>query len=424
MGFLVWLSSSHYTASKKSKLLSLYNDTVMRGKKISRRDCVVKCFIKNEAYPTYKNPRAILARVDDFKVRVAPFIKVVEELVYSLCSAQGIKYFIKTVPVPDRAKLICEVIGHQCGFVDPDTAHLHLQRYLVTDYTSFEASFVRAIMNICEFALYRHVHKLFFDGSYDFSDLECIMSENYCVFRHYIFKLVARRMSGEMNTSVGNGFSNLMLTKFILHEFGCKHVRMFVEGDDCIVSYVGPMLPEGFSAKLGFRVKMVYVPRPNLASFCGQVFDYQHFRVICDPIKVVLNFSWVNMAYANCPSLWRGLARSRALSLIYQYPGCPIVQPFALRILHLTDDVDPVIDLTTTRYWQLLLADAIADSRVLLPIENSTRELMFDVFGISVVKQLLLEDFFSRMPFEPYSHPSILEFCTFDQLHYYSHYVC
>jgi len=388
-----------------------------------RRDCFVKCFIKNEAYPLFKFPRAILARGDEFKVFIAPFVKTVEELVYSLVSRRGDFYFIKKVPVPTRPALICRVIGHAQGYVDPLTAHLDLQRYLVTDYSTFEASFKREFMDSCEFVLYRHCLHLFDHPDFDMSSLECIMQDNICMFRHYVFKLLAKRMSGEMNTSLGNGFSNLMLTKFTLSEFGCRNIRIFVEGDDCIVSYVGPMITPQTSLRLGFIVKMLYVPRPNLASFCGQIFDYRHFRVVCDPIKIILNFSWFNCVYKDRPLTWKGLARAKALSLLYQYPGCPIVQPFAFRILELTMGYAPIIDSTLTVYQKNIALEALQLDKTMYRIENSTRELMMEVYSIPISVQHAIESFIETMPYEPFTNSLIMQFTTLDMRRYYSDYV-
>lgn len=383
----------------------------------------VKCFIKNEAYATFKNPRAILARVDEFKVRIGPFIRAVEETVYSLRDDNNNKYFIKTVPVPERAKLICEVIGTATGHNDPECKNEHLQRYLVTDYSQYEASFDAIIMDACEFKLYRWIYNILRPEDFDFTDLECIMQDNFCSFKHFIVKIKSRRMSGEMNTSVGNGFTNLMLTKFQLWRYGCTNIRMFVEGDDCLVSYIGPMFDDTIARRLGFRVKMQYFNHPNHASFCGQIFDHHHLRVITDPIKIILNFPWFSMIYRHRPTTWKGLSRAKALSLLYQYPGCPIIQPFAERVLSLTFGVEAIVDMSAEPYTRQLLQSAIVAERICVPIEYATRELMAELFNISITNQLLLERFFSYLDYGPYRCPIIMQYVSQDMKYFYSKYV-
>jgi len=399
----------------------LYDDGL---RSFDYRTTVVKCFIKNESYPKYKYPRAILARSDEFKVLVGPVFKLIENHIFSLKTDYNSSYFIKKVPVPNRARAILDVIGTSVGHNDPGTADQFLRRYVVTDYTSFESSFTKDIINNCEMKLYEHCVSCLPEGKAFMGYLETIVGQNRCFFSNINFSILARRMSGEMNTSLGNGFSNLMLTLFVMFEIGARDVRLFVEGDDCILTYVGPMFQPSLVLKLGFKIKFVFLRSPNLASFCGQIFDLTHLVIVCDPLKIILNFAWVNMRYVkSAHRIKMGLVRSRALSLIYQYSGCPIVQCFAWRMLELTERYEVYFDETVDGYHRQLYTDALKHIPQFRPIQFTSREIIEDVFNITVDHQIIIEAYFSSYKFGPIDLYILRNYCTYDQLHYYDNYI-
>jgi len=384
----------------------------------------VKCFIKNEAYPFYKYPRAILARTDDFKVLVGPIFKVIENHLFSMKSEQGHNYFIKKIPVPERATYILDVLGLEIAYNDVATCDQNLRRYVVTDYSSFESSFTRDIMLACEFQFYYKCLSLLPDGHYFSSLLDQLLNFNRCFFTEWKFLIRARRMSGEMNTSLGNGFSNLMLTKFLLDRIGAMDVRLLVEGDDCIFTYVGPMFTPDLVNSLGFKLKFLFVQSPNYASFCGQIFDLTHLVVVCDPIKVILNFAWTNMKYfRSSNAIKMGLVRSKALSLIYQYSGCPVVQSFARAMLRCSEGYKPVVDQTIDAYHRWLYIESLSIIPNYKDIQMSTRQIVEEVFNISIIHQEILENYFDNYCFGPIYSNIIKEYCHEDQIHYFENYV-
>jgi len=422
VAFKSWLEATLYTRRKKNELLKIYQETVTSGFPFLNNMKIVNCFIKNEAYPLYKPPRAILARCDEFKIRVGPIFKAIENSLFSVKASYGFPYFIKKVPIPDRPKIILDCLGDSFGFTDRPNENL--RRVLVTDYSQYEASFVPEVMKAIEMVLYKFMIERLpeFDEFSEF--LEELLGINTCVFRNWIFKIRSRRMSGEMNTSLGNGFTNLMVTLFVLNYHKCKKIRIFVEGDDCVCTYVGPIISSDFVKNLGFLVKMTYLTSPSLASFCGQIFDLNSLVVITDPIKIILNFSWTNMKYSRSAEyIKQGLIRSRAMSLLYQFAGCPIIQCFALKFLKLTRNYLPYIDETEDRYHIELIRDAVRSKLVAKEVCMSSRELMFQVFGITVGRQLLIERFIDLYQGGPFNCPCILDYVNDDMVHNYNNYV-
>jgi hypothetical protein len=204
-------------------------------------------------------------------------------------------------------------------------------------------------------------------------------------------------MSGENTTSLGNGFTNLMVILFIARENNFKEVRAIFEGDDCLMSYVGKKIDMNIYNQLGFVVKPDYYQFFNTASFCGQVFDLDTFTVIADPMKYIMNLAWVSMRYSHCPDyIKRGLLRSRALSLLYQYPGCPIIQAMSLCYLRLTEGYRAVIE-KLDLYHMDIQRLALQGNLPCREVAFSTRVLMNDVFKINIRDQLLIELYFEQL---------------------------
>lgn len=401
VSFSTWLENTHYSQKKKKSLQKLYDSTIALGEddyKPFNNFC--KCFIKDEAYSSYKHPRGIYARKDEFKLRVGPIFKAIENELSKL------KYFIKKIPVNQRSRFIFDRFGNVPSTTG--TIHDETRRCISTDYTAYESSFTREVMNDCEMLLYEYMVQLLPEGK-NFMRLirHVLQGKNECRFANITIKLMAGRMSGEMNTSLGNGFTNLMLYLFAMEEFGCREFDCLVEGDDGIGTYIGTIIPDSFYQQLGFNIKLIYHKTLNTASFCGQIFDFESSTVITDPIKVILNFAWVNIKYHKMTDKVRkGLLRAKAMSLLYQYPGCPILQVFGMRVLKNTVGVKPIVDTTLDPYKRGIVETAIHEGCPVRPVVMTTRLLMQDVFNVSIVDQLILESYLDTLrDMEPIQHP-------------------
>lgn len=419
MSFQTWLENTHYPRGKRESLARLYHNTVVTGNTDLLLDNTeVKCFGKDEPYDRYKHPRGIYARPDEFKIRVGPIFKAIEEKVFSR------EEFVKKVPVCDRAKLIRDLFGEIPGLTDTFGVGL---RFLSTDYTAFESSFTKEFFLVCEYILYEYMVSNIPEGKFFLKlILKTFTGKNLCKYRNISAFVNAGRMSGEMNTSLGNGFSNLMLFLFMMRDYKCKNFKCLIEGDDCLASYVGPYIPSSAYADFGFTIKMDYLLFPNLASFCGQLFDFSSLTVISDPIKIILNFGWTHVMYRGVSARKRlGLIRAKALSLLYQYPGCPILQSLALCMIRLTNHVKWVCDVTMDRYKRNILRQAVSHKQ--LPVRHVTMEarlFMFQIYGITVSDQLSLESYFySYKAVQPIEHPVIYHYCSPVWFHYNLRYV-
>lgn len=380
-----WLAKCNYPAYRKAELLDLWYK--YQGV-LTQRDGRVKSFIKDETYISFKHARAINSRTDLFKCYVGPIFRLIEEQVYKLPN------FIKKVPVADRPRYITE----------------HLERlgckYFEGDFNSFEAHFTKQIMEAIEFPLYEYMSKFLPNGADWFKVVrDVIGGENHCVFKWFTVDVEATRMSGEMNTSLGNGFANLMLLLFLFSELG-EEVTPMVEGDDSGTSFMNKCPSEQDFADLGFSIKCAVRDRLSEMSFCGIVFDPQDMINVTDPLDVLANFGWAGRSYVHARTgRLRELLRCKSLSYAHQYPGCPIIQSLAQYGLRATRSVDVRHFIENDRaisLWERTqLRDALkAEPWAKVPFKEipiATRLLVERLYGITVAEQRRLEDYLDSL---------------------------
>ena len=382
--FEEWLEGTNYPEWRKKELRacrteieekykSIYDVPTKAGNKWTE----VKIFTKDEPYPEYKYFRAIWARSDYFKTIFGPICKKMEEKVFKL------PYFIKKIPVKDRPQFIMDMVFRE-GYA-----------YCSTDFSQFESHFDSVLMNDCEFELYEYLLEKHQNKNQIWPFIKKVLAgTNYGTNKYFDLTVQAKRMSGEMNTSLGNGFSNLMFLLFAAEEYDIEMTMPVVEGDDGLFGVKGN-LPEQHFIDLGLTVKLEVHESINTASFCGLIFDPVEKKVITEPFKVLCETPWLGNSYLfSSREKLKGLLKSKALSICWQYPGCPIVYKYGLRLLTLLSDVEFVKPRYS--YWESLrFENAMRHlSEYGFPLEEpglSTRYLMEAKFGVSVENQLRIE---------------------------------
>jgi hypothetical protein len=374
-----WLSHTNYSEERKDELRRCWaNFTSVDDPE--KRYKQVKAFMKDEVYPEIKMPRGIYARSDEFKCLIGPIVKHMESLVYKN------HHFIKHVPVSERAKYITDLL------------YAPGATYGATDYTSFEALFDRELMQCVEFELYDYMTANLAQNTEFMRLCDTVLAgENEIKFRDFIVSILATRMSGEMVTSLGNGFSNLMFMLYECEKLGNTITEGVVEGDDGLFVTNGPFPTAADFAELGLIIKIELHSELHTASFCGQVFDPEDQLNVTDVRKVLATFGWTTRQYARSgKGKLMILLRSKALSIGYQYPGCPILGSLAKYALRVTKSYDVRgyvyrrggID-TYTR--EMLIKAYIAGIPCFKEPPIRTRLLVERLYGVSVETQLRVE---------------------------------
>lgn len=376
-----WLAQTNYPEWRKQQLREVWEkhgpDADFLGKEKQLKIC--KSFPKDETYGEFKFTRLINARHDWFKCFSGPIFKLIEKQLFAM------PWFIKKIPVADRPKYIKDVL-EGCAYA------------IATDYTSFEALFTRDMMDDCEFQLYKYMTGSLPERGKMDKIINALEGKNHCVFKNFKVELKATRMSGEMCTSLGNSFSNLMFMLFIAEENGNQNVRGVVEGDDGLFTMTGESpTKEDFEA-LGLKIKLEVHPDVTTASFCGLVFDPEDCINVTDPMKMLIAMGWTSAKYVGVrSSKMKGLLRSKAMSVAYQYPGCPILGHAARAYMRLTSGIDTTWVENQMDWWQReRLAQQNGDVPWADPPMN-TRLLVEKLYNITVQDQLAIESYLDSL---------------------------
>lgn len=330
-----WLQRTHYSLKRKLFLMRL-----AASMDWDNPDRSIQSFVKDESYPEYKAPRMINARNDEFKVFAGPLAKAIEDMVYLL------PCFVKHVAVALRPAYVMnmlETFGN-C-FAMLQTACPCSLDYYVTDHSRFECHMTTAIMQAIELRVYRYL--LARIASPREIDMFCSIAQDNRFGNPYLHgKRPAGRMSGDMVTSVGNGLTNLVVASYILKSRSIPF-SMVVEGDDglfCVPH--GTEIKAEWYEKLGFAIKLKQVREPGDSGFCGMEFvdDHGILQTIVEPFSTLADMIWTEV---NTPLEALSRIRATALSMICEYPSCPVVTEYAKYLLRTT----PRLELKARKDW-------------------------------------------------------------------------
>ncbi len=251
---------------------------------------------------------------------------------------------------------------------------------------------------------------------------------NMCCFADFILWVWAKRMSGEMCTSVGNGFTNWAIHKYFEKKKNWKSLRCAVEGDDGVFSFYGEPPTEQEYAQFGLVVKLMVVENITEGSFCGIICDEEDFINVTDPIKALLKFGWTTRQYLNAKEKkLMGLLRAKSLSMLYQYQSCPILHALAAYGERITRGYKWILPTRVNTYEINRMLYLIKQLGNKLPERKTgirTRLLVERRFGVTVDDQIQIEKYFDEKQ-EPgiIDCPLVLRYCPKDSLHFAQRYV-
>lgn len=326
VSFDKYIEQTHYTQNQKEKFKRIHSELIGVPRDLWYRSFGKVEFLNFGASQSfmdvYKIVRCINGPADKWKVYSAPLISAVEKVVCKL------RYFAKYIPVLDRPLVIFERLGHLVG------------PYYVTDYTSFESGYSDQLEDSVEGELYRHMLQ-------DFEECDEIikqmLGEHKLAFRDFTIRIPCTRMSGDPQTSLGNGFTNLMIMLFIAQESGIE-VDGFVEGDDGLFAFTGE--PDmSIAGKLGFELKFARHSTLSTTSFCGIMMS-RSLASFGDPVYEIAKFAWTTSKLKDSTKrrVRMGLLRAKALSLLYCHPRCPMLSTLALKYITLTSGNTPIFN--------------------------------------------------------------------------------
>lgn len=381
-----WLEKTTYTRKEKDGFLSELEEKGF----IEKVDRACKCFIKAETYPEFKHARPIKSRTDRFKAFMGPIFQGINEVLF-----EKLKFFIKKVPVNERAQVLKDMLEM-------------MAEINCTDFSSFEAHFIDCIIFAIEFPFYMWVTSLLPIANGFREELYTLIEINKCKFIDFIVECMSRA-SGEMNTSSGNGYTNLVLFTYVSAVKKSEKTVGQFEGDDGITANFPPNTAPTTKdyLSLGWTCKLIKTEKFEEASFCGIVADKTDLINVCDVKAYIADFGWTKQKYLNAnDTTIKALIRAKGFSAIYQYPGCPIIDALGHFALRVTDEHHVI-----KRMNKMQRKGQLADSRFKnakmnamfkffqnkrperKPTPENTRELVERLFGVNTVEQSAIESY-------------------------------
>ena len=412
-----WIQDTNYEAYRKDELREVYNNIMVKDATSANfaEYKKIKMFVKDECYLTYKFLRLICSRSDEYKTLVGPFFKKLGQKIFNS------EWFIKKISLNDRPDAIYEKLRH-------------FEKIFCTDFSKYEATFVKYLMKV-EYRMYNYFLKNHPKKQIILDLIRKGMHGNNRVENKFLsFIIECKRMSGEMNTSEANGLMNMMITFFLLEESGNMEYDAYFEGDDGIVGLNGNLPTANDYSDLGAIIKIETPERISYASFCGLVFDEDVKDNVCDPIDALMSFGYSTRQYVFANRFTKlSLLRCKSLSLLYQYPGCPILASLARYGLRVTNSVnDSKLEKTykNTKFntyekdlnltiWREYKDNGIFDRE----INIKTRILVEHLYKITVDQQFRIEKYLDSLNIlQPLNIPELMPLIHQDAKHYYQHY--
>jgi len=355
-----------------------------------------KMHIKPEWYPTFKAPRFINAPSDLVKCVLGPSVKRMDEFLFHH-QISGYCPFIKHVPVRDRGRFLIDLFGP-----------VNQRKFMIsTDHSFFEAHVTVPIARACEYALYRALN-----GPGDRADFfyNQVSGVRRCASDLLSLKIRGARMSGDMWTSSGNGFTNYCVMMCGLALFGCTDIIAIIEGDDGVFAFNGPGIPdEHFWEEFGMNVRCVVVSDICHAGFCSLYICPTTKHNIVHPGKMIAKIGWSFSRDCLRGDAYRlGLLKAKAFSMYFEAPNNPITSVLAYRLLCLLSSYEVVWRFDDPYKAEMVLEGATWDMIAQPQIIGDDRCFMEECFGISVGLQIELEEYFNSIhELAPLTHPSI-----------------
>lgn len=378
--FYDWIEKTNYSRARKDELIKVWEDHPYDDPGLHPEGTKVKSFIKAEFYDIFKFARGINARDDWFKTYCGPVFDAIFKQMFHEHDE-----FIKTVPVLQRPNILQAMYQANRGVFNNDAE-------------SYEAHFENDVKDNCENVLYTYMTE---ECQWLKQRMENIIKildgVNVMDFKYIQAEITSTRMSGEMNTSGGNGFTTLMVVLFCAWLCKAGKVETEVEGDDNVSTYQfehnAPTRQMYYD--LGWLMKVERPADVFTASFCGNIFDTDDQVIVTDPRPQIANLGWCPGKYINSGYAVKSqLLRAKALSLCHQYNGCPMLGHLGNKIVRLTSHItirQSIIDnwgMYRKEQLQIALSNPIPE---LKEPTMATRFLVQNMYGISIQEQLNFE---------------------------------
>lgn len=377
-----------YTGKRRQRYQHAVDDLAVRPLELPR-DARISAFVKSEKFSSAgkKNPdpRLIQARNARYNTSVGIYLKPIEHHLYRLKSERtGLPLLAKGLCPKRRGEVIAQIWetfdepvavsfdGHRWDqHVAKEVLEIEHLVYLMSNNCSVFAKLLKAqLVNICR---------------------------TQCGFW---YKVLGGRMSGDMNTALGNCLLMIIMCFAYLNSLQIKF-EVLDDGDDVLVFFerrhLKKVIETCHAAFLSFGQE---VKVENIAFKLEDI-------IFCQARPVRIGDSWVMVAdwrkiisQSTCgtrfwhePKTRVDMAYSVGQCLLALYPGVPLIQTYAQQLCSFGGKMNPAIH-DTDWMWKV----KPTGTRRLLgtlcpePITAASRDSFHKAYGVDALEQMLLED--------------------------------
>lgn len=384
----------------KRKVYERAFDSLLRSN-LSSKDAQLKVFVKYEKTNfTDKSdpvPRVVSPRDPRFNVCLGSYLKPIEERIFkSLGKLFGDKTVMKGMNAQDSAQLM-----HQkwLSFTEPIAVGLDASRFdqhVSLDALDWEHSIYMQCFMPNQLGGLRQLLNMQRNN-------QC---SGFCADGKLKYQLKGGRMSGDMNTSLGN----CVLMCSLIHAYSrhCGvHVKLANNGDDCVVFMEKRDLTrfvcglDSWFLAMGFTMA---IESPchifEQIEFCQThpvwVGPGEHFIMTRHP-RTALAKDTVALHNYNTPKMFAGWLDSVGRGGISMTGGLPVWQAFYSTYIKYGK---PWTKVGNVQSWGVrsLIGNL---SRNVVPIESRTRASFYWAFGITPCEQMVMERYYASAQIEP-----------------------
>ncbi len=389
-----------YGGAKRNRYIRAADQLLEEG--LKRKDGDVEMFVKfeklNSVAKSNPDPRAIQFRKPKYCVAVAQYLKPIEHLVYQMRGdgtyLPGSRVIGKGLSQVERAKLLKFKLG---GFVNP--------RVLSLDASRFDKHVSDKLLEV------EHAFYLDLCPNDEFRRLLSWQLVNHGkTTRGIRYVARGRRMSGDMNTALGNCILMILMVSAFMDG---KKYDILDDGDDCLLIVEEELLQwvrdHIFDAFLQFGMQ---VKVEGVASCLEQVewcqsrpieYEVGKHKFVRDPAKV-LSCALGGTKYTE-PGARPRLVNTIGMAELVLNLGVPVLQEYAIALMrnsgtkqHLVlDEVDPMY----FRVFRELRAFGLRHLQRIdpRPVTTEARLSFAAAFGWSVELQIEIEEFLKGWSF-------------------------
>lgn len=385
------LTKDQFLGAYKGRRRTVYEGAYesLINKQLELKDAFINFFVKQEKINFTDKldpvPRGISPRNPRYHVMLGPYIKRIEKKIYDIVGKIfGATTVFKGLNSKQRAK---ELRNHWDHFNDPVAIGLDASRF--DQHVSKEA------------LIFEHkFYKLFYPRVKEFKRLLDMQLVNRlyanCPDGRAKLVLEGKRMSGDMNTALGNCLLMSCMVYSFLNE-RVKEFRLANDGDDCVVIIERKDLKKLHDLKewflsLGFDMKM---EKPVVVfeeiEFCqSQPVWTTDGWIMVRKVSVSIAKDSVSLKPLDNPKVYRRWMKAVGEGGLSLAGGIPIVQNVYKRYDELGGDVKPLDD-PTMETGLVMMSKGM--KRKFETVHHLTRVSFWRAFGISSSKQLCYEKF-------------------------------